>query len=153
MSQNSKVSFSGVSGPQRSSPVRILTVKLVGRAQKMLNFGNDGSMVFEPGFLKVNVGDTLHFKSVDMAHNSESSTGLIPVNASGWKGNINEDISITLTEEGVYVYQCTPHLILGMVGVIQVGSPINIDQIKENLGSLTFAVNAERLQGYIDQVN
>ena len=119
----------------------------------MLNFGNDGSMVFEPGFLKVNVGDTVHFKSVDMAHNSESSTGLIPVNASGWKGNINEDISITLTEEGVYVYQCTPHLILGMVGVIQVGSPTNIDQIKENLGSLTFAVNAERLQGYIDQVN
>ena len=96
---------------------------------KMLNFGNDGSMVFEPGFLKVNVGDTVHFKSVDMAHNSESSTGLIPVNASGWKGNINEDISITLTEEGVYVYQCTPHLILGMVGVIQVGSPTNIDQI------------------------
>ena len=120
---------------------------------KMLNFGNDGSMVFEPGFLKVNVGDTVHFKSVDMAHNSESSTGLIPVNASGWKGNINEDISITLTEEGLYVYQCTPHLILGMVGVIQVGSPTNIDQIKENLGSLTFAVNAERLQGYIDQVN
>ena len=120
---------------------------------KMLNFGNDGSMVFEPGFLKVNVGDTVHFKSVDMAHNSESSIGLIPVNASGWKGNINEDISITLTEEGVYVYQCTPHLILGMVGVIQVGSPTNIDQIKENLGSLTFAVNAERLQGYIDQVN
>ena len=120
---------------------------------KMLNFGNDGSMVFEPGFLKVNVGDTVHFKSVDMAHNSESSVGLIPVNASGWKGNINEDISITLTEEGVYVYQCTPHLILGMVGVIQVGSPTNIDQIKENLGSLTFAVNAERLQGYIDQVN
>ncbi len=120
---------------------------------KMLNFGNDGSMVFEPGFLKVNVGDTVHFKSVDMAHNSESSTGLIPVNASGWKGNINEDISITLTEEGVYVYQCTPHLILGMVGVIQVGNPTNIDQIKENIGSLTFAVNAERLQGYIDQVN
>ena len=120
---------------------------------KMLNFGDGGSMIFEPGFLKVNVGDTVNFKSVDMAHNSESSTGLIPVNASGWKGNINEDISITLTEEGVYVYQCTPHLILGMVGVIQVGSPTNIDQIKENLGSLTFAVNAERLQGYIDQVN
>ena len=95
----------------------------------------------------------MHFKSVDMAHNSESSNGLIPVNASGWKGNINEDISITLTEEGVYVYQCTPHLILGMIGVIQVGSPTNIDQIKENLGSLTFAVNAERLQGYIEQVN
>ena len=120
---------------------------------KMLNFGSGGSMVFEPGFLKVNVGDTVHFKSVDMAHNSESTTGLVPANAVGWKGNINEDISVTLTEEGVYVYQCTPHLILGMVGVIQVGRPTNLDEIKGNIGSMTFAVNAERLQSYIDQVN
>lgn len=120
---------------------------------KMLNFGSGGSMVFEPGFLKVNVGDTVHFKSVDMAHNSESTKGLVPANAVGWKGNINEDISVTLTEEGLYVYQCTPHLILGMVGVIQVGRPTNLDEIKGNIGSMTFAVNAERLQSYIDQVN
>ena len=121
---------------------------------KMLNFGNDGSMVFEPGFLKVNVGDTVHFKSVDMAHNSESSTGLIPVNASGWKGNINEDISITLTEEGVYVYQCTPHLILGMVGVIQVGEAVNMNKVMEAAKTYKsqFVMNNNRLDDYLSQL-
>ena len=28
-----------------------------------------------------------------------------------------------------------------------------VDEIKGNIGSMTFAVNAERLQSYIDQVN
>ena len=59
---------------------------------KMLNFGDGGSMIFEPGFLKVNKGDTIHFKSVDLAHNSESVEGLIPAGASPWKGEINENI-------------------------------------------------------------
>ena len=120
---------------------------------RMLNSGPGGIMVFDPPVMKISKGDTIHFKSVDMAHNSESTKGLVPANAVGWKGNINEDISVTLTEEGVYVYQCTPHLILGMVGVIQVGRPTNLDEIKGNIGSMTFAVNAERLQSYIDQVN
>ena len=61
---------------------------------KMLNFGDGGSMIFEPGFLKVNKGDTIHFKSVDLAHNSESVEGLIPAGASPWKGEINENISV-----------------------------------------------------------
>ena len=45
---------------------------------KMLNFGTDGGMVFEPGFLKVNVGDTVNFKAIDLTHNTESVAGLIP---------------------------------------------------------------------------
>ena len=35
---------------------------------KMLNFGDGGSMIFEPGFLKVNKGDTINFKSVSYTH-------------------------------------------------------------------------------------
>ena len=119
---------------------------------KMLNFGDGGSMIFEPGFLKVNKGDTIHFKSVDLAHNSESVEGLIPAGASPWKGEINENISVTLNEEGVYVYQCTPHLILGMIGVIQVGEAVNLNEVKANVGKLTFAVNPERLSNYLNLV-
>ena len=37
---------------------------------KMLNMSSAGSMVFEPPVLKVSVGDTIHFKSVDLSHNS-----------------------------------------------------------------------------------
>ena len=129
-----------------------LTIYAAEHEVKMLNFGDEGSMIFEPGFLKVEVGDTVHFKSVDMAHNSESVAGLIPANATPWKGEINQDISITLNEEGVYVYQCTPHLILGMIGVIQVGNPVNIGEVRNNVGKLTFAVNPERLTNYLNQV-
>ena len=103
---------------------------------KMLNFGDGGSMIFEPGFLKVNKGDTINFKSVDLAHNSE----------------INENISVTLNEEGLYVYQCTPHLILGMIGVIQVGEAVNLNEVKANVGKLTFAGNPERLSNYLNLV-
>ena len=43
---------------------------------------------------------------------------------------INQEISITLDKEGVYVYNCTPHAMMAMVGVIQVGEATNINEIK-----------------------
>ena len=121
---------------------------------KMLNFGDGGSMIFEPGFLKVNKGDTIHFKSVDLAHNSESVKGLIPAGASPWKGEINENISVTLNEEGVYVYQCTPHLMMAMVGVIQVDNNNNLDDVKLKASQLknSFVTNKERLDQYLSEL-
>ena len=61
---------------------------------KMLNFGDGGSMIFEPGFLKVNKGDTINFKSVDLAHNSESVEGLIPDGASPWKVKLMKTLAL-----------------------------------------------------------
>lgn len=120
---------------------------------KMLNFGTDGGMVFEPGFLKVNVGDTVNFKAIDLTHNTESVAGLIPEGATGWKGEINENVSVVIDKEGVYVYQCTPHVILGMVGVIQAGSPVNKEEVISQIGNITIAVNGERLTNYISKIN
>ncbi|MAC03443.1 MAG: pseudoazurin [Gammaproteobacteria bacterium] len=120
---------------------------------KMLNFGSEGGMVFEPGFLKVNVGDKVNFVAVDISHNTESVEGLIPAGATSWKGEINENVSVVIDKEGVYVYQCTPHIILGMVGVIQAGEPVNKDAVMANVGKITIAVNSERLTNYLAQVN
>ena len=120
---------------------------------KMLNFGSEGGMVFEPGFLKVNVGDKVNFVAVDISHNTESVEGLIPAGATSWKGEINENVSVVIDKEGVYVYQCTPHIILGMVGVIQAGEPVNKDAVMANIGKITIAVNSERLTNYLAQVN
>tara|TARA_B100001079_G_scaffold40282_1_gene31641 strand:- start:341 stop:772 length:432 start_codon:yes stop_codon:yes gene_type:complete len=120
---------------------------------KMLNFGSEGGMVFEPGFLKVNVGDKVNFVAVDISHNTESVEGLIPAGATSWKGDINENVSVVIDKEGVYVYQCTPHIILGMVGVIQAGEPVNKDAVMANVGKITIAVNSERLTNYLAQVN
>ena len=44
----------------------------------MLNAGEDGSMVFKPAVLKVSIGDTIHFKATDLAHNSASIDGMVP---------------------------------------------------------------------------
>ena len=119
---------------------------------KMLNFSESGPMVFEPGFLRIEPGDTVIFKPVDLAHNTETISTMIPGGGQEWLGNINEEVRVTLTTEGVYVYQCTPHLILGMVGVIQVGKPSNLNEVIEASSNMTFAVNSERLSNYLGQV-
>ena len=121
---------------------------------KMLNMSSAGSMVFEPPVLKVSVGDTIHFKSVDLSHNSASIAGMIPDGASSWSGGMNQDISVTLDKEGVYVYQCDPHAMMAMVGVIQVGDPVNLDAIKSQAQSKKsgFVMNQSRLDDYLSQL-
>ena len=46
---------------------------------------------------------------------------MIPASASPWAGAMNQDISITLDIDGIYVYQFDPHAMMAMDGVIQVG--------------------------------
>ncbi len=121
---------------------------------RMLNIGPGGSMVFDPPVIKVSVGDTIHFKATDLSHNSVSIQDMIPAGASDWAGALNEDVSIKLESEGVYVYQCDPHLVMAMVGVIQVGAATNLEEIKQAARTLksTFAMNAERLETYISRL-
>ena len=101
---------------------------------EMKNSGADGAMVFEPGFVKAEPGDTVKFVLVDPAHNSVSVE--VPEGAEGWQGAMNEGITVTLNEEGVYVYKCTPHAALNMAGVIQVGEAVNYDSAKAAVDKL-----------------
>ena len=121
---------------------------------RMLNIGPGGSMVFDPPVIKVSVGDTVHFKATDLSHNSASIQDMIPAGASAWAGVLNEDVSVKLESEGVYVYQCDPHLVMAMVGVIQVGAATNLEEIKQAARTMkaTFAMNAERLETYISRL-
>jgi pseudoazurin len=119
---------------------------------KMLNSGTEGYMVFEPAVLKAAVGDTVIFKAADMAHNSASIEGMIPEGANSWNGPMSRDVTVTVNKEGIYIYQCTPHAMMAMVGVIQVGgSSSNIDSILVKVGNLkaSFVMNKERLDNYL----
>ncbi len=123
---------------------------------KMVNADPSGQvMVFDPPFIKANVGDTVTFLPTDLLHNSQSVPGMIPSSANSWNGAMNEKITIELNAEGVYVYQCTPHIALGMIGVIQVGSATNIDDVRNSVSSLEsmIVMNKERVQQYLSQVN
>jgi pseudoazurin len=98
---------------------------------QMLNKDSQGRpMQFEPAFLNIVPGDTVTFVPTDKTHNSESLPDAIPEGAEPWKGKINEQITVTFIQEGLYAYKCMPHLALGMVGLIQVGeSTVNQDTI------------------------
>jgi len=121
---------------------------------KMLNNGKEGLMVFEPSVLSIQPGDTVLFKATDVSHNSASIQGMIPQGAAPWTGAMSQDVKVTFDKEGVYVYQCTPHSMMAMVGVIKVGTPINLEKVKEKAESQKqlFVMNKERLSGYLSEL-
>ena len=122
---------------------------------KMLNQGESGVMVFEPAVLKINVGDTVTFKATDAAHNSASIPGMIPENASAWFGDLSRDIKIKFDVAGVYGYQCTPHAMMAMVGVIEVGDDqSNLSEVKLKAQTFknTFVMNQTRLDDYLSKL-
>ena len=122
---------------------------------KMLNQGSEGYMVFEPSVLKIKKGDTVTFKATDAAHNSASIKGMIPSGAEDWNGKLSQDISVTFNVEGVYGYQCTPHMMMAMVGIIEVGgNQSNLELVKAAAQKIksAFVMNQERLDEYLSQL-
>ena len=133
-----------------------LDILSVNHEVKMLNQGPTGVMVFEPAVLKINIGDTVTFKSVDAAHNSASIPGMIPAGASPWNGQLSQDLTISFDVAGIYGYQCTPHSMMAMVGVIEVGNDqSNMNQVKSVAQTFksTFVMNQSRLDDYLAQIN
>lgn len=123
---------------------------------KMLNQGAEGVMVFEPAYLEINPGDSVTFKASDPAHNSASIPGMIPQNAQTWDSGLSRDLTVTFNEPGIYAYQCTPHVMMAMVGIIQVGNNIsNLDNIKSMAEKFksSFVMNQSRLDNYISKIN
>jgi pseudoazurin len=97
---------------------------------RMLNKGEKGVMVFEPALVRAAPGDTVRFVVVDKGHNAESVKGMLPEGAEPFKGKVNEEIVVTLDKEGVYGVKCQPHYGMGMVALIEVGTPVNLEEAK-----------------------
>ena len=120
---------------------------------QMLNTGTDGVMVFEPSVLKIQAGDSVTFKPSNPGHNSMSMPGMIPSGAESWDSGMSQELTVTFTEEGTYVYQCTPHLMMAMVGVITVGDAnANLDNVKGAAADAksSFMMAQDRLDGYLE---
>jgi pseudoazurin len=97
---------------------------------QMLNKGEKGAMVFQPDMVLAAPGDTVTFVPTDKLHAAESIKGMIPEGAAPFKGKMNEQTVITVDKEGVYGVKCPPHYGMGMVALISVGKPVNLDQAK-----------------------
>lgn len=97
---------------------------------QMLNKGEKGSMVFQPDFVVAAPGDTVTFVPGDKSHDAESIKGMIPEGATPFKGKVNEQITVQFDKEGVYGVKCAPHYGMGMVALIVVGKPANLEEAR-----------------------
>ena len=95
---------------------------------QMLNRSDAGTMVFEPGFLRIAAGDTVKFVATDHGHSAESIPDMIPAGAEPFKGKINQEIEVTLDTEGLYAVKCLPHFAMGMVMTIAVGENVTLPE-------------------------
>jgi pseudoazurin len=88
---------------------------------KMLNKGAAGMMVFEPALVTLAPGDSIRFLATDKGHNAETIEGMLPEGATAFAGKINEELTVTFDQPGLYGVRCKPHFAMGMVMVIAVG--------------------------------
>lgn len=84
---------------------------------------------FMPLVVTIDNGDTVSWRNMP-THNTKSLEGLIPEGAEHWESEIGKNYDRTFTQDGIYLYKCVPHWGAGMGGVIIVGEPVNLEQIK-----------------------
>lgn len=122
---------------------------------KMLNSGADGMFVFDPPALKIKVGDTVTWDG-DPFHNSASIKRMLPDGAKPWNGPLTKkkgekSITVKFDVQGVYGYKCTPHAMLGMVGLIAVGDSLtNLEDAKAAIQ--TIAGGRDRFKKYFSEI-
>lgn len=120
---------------------------------KMLDkSGTGGMLAFEPSFVKANVNDTIVFIPTDKGHNSSSL--LVPAKAETWKGSYDKELRVKLEKEGVYLYVCDSHKPMGMVGVVQVGKAVNLEDAKGKAAeeSAKMIMNKDRFAKALEHV-
>lgn len=119
---------------------------------EMLNFKDGESMVFYPAYIKVDIGDEIHFVAKDSGHNSISI--YTPKDAKTWKGKNNKDVKVKLNKEGIYIYECSNHRIMSMIGIIQVGDAVNKDDAQKFINEYKkkLKLNKERIDTYFSKI-
>lgn len=86
-------------------------------------------LAFQPMIIKIAPGDTVYWDNMP-THNVHMMDGLIPEGTEAFVSPMGEDINETFDKEGIYIYQCDPHIGAGMGGAVIVGQPTNLDAIK-----------------------
>ena len=100
---------------------------------EMLNKLDKRSMVFSNEIIRIDVGDTVFWKSIDKGHNVQFiSKGGVPEGVEKFKSKVSKDTEFTFTIPGIYAYWCTPHKTMGMIGFVIVGDDLsNLEAIKK----------------------
>ena len=97
---------------------------------EMLNKLGKERMVFSEKVISVKTNDEIFWKSKDKGHNVELIG--MPTGAKKYKSKISKDANYKFEKPGIYLYQCTPHKAMGMIGLVVVSNDkSNLDKIKK----------------------
>ena len=115
--------------PTLFSIVILLIISKVSPAETIkIEFTEDDSYSIEVAH--IDVGDTIEWLPKNEGHNVEF-LAVPKMNSLPTKSEIDEVHSVVFTVPGVYLYGCTPHGNMGMIGLIIVGNDFrNLEKIK-----------------------
>jgi len=109
--------------------ILVLVSRLASAETIQIDFTSDDSYSVEVA--KIDVGDTIEWLPKNEGHNVEFLAGP-DMNSLPEKSELNAFYSVTFSLPGVYLYHCTPHGNMGMLGLIVVENDFhNLEDIKE----------------------
>ena len=89
-------------------------------------------MVYSKKIVKVDIGDTVFWKSIKPGHNVEFIKGGVPEGVGKFRSALSKDTEYKFEIPGIYAYWCTPHKGMGMIGFVVVGNDkSNLEAIKK----------------------
>jgi pseudoazurin len=98
---------------------------------EMLNKLDKENMVFSKKIVKVDIGDTVFWKSTKPGHNVEFIKGGVPEGVGKFRSALSKDTEYKFEIPGIYAYWCTPHKGMGMIGYVVVGNDkSNLEAVK-----------------------
>ena len=105
---------------------------------KMLNEGPSGAMIFEPDFIKINTCDSINFEMTDAGHNAVTIAA--PKDSLPFDTQYKPSTKVQFDTKGLYLYQCSPHAMMAMAGIIQVSDSSNKSEIETAIQKFESAV-------------
>ena len=95
---------------------------------EMLNKRGKEKMLYGQDVAKIDVGQTITWTPDSEGHNVQFVS--VPEGVEKVKSKLSKEFSYTFEQEGVYLYVCTPHASMGMIGMVIVGeSDVNLDEV------------------------
>ena len=116
----------------------------------MLNKRADGAkMVYSEDVINVKAGDTVKWLPATKGHNVEFIS--VPKGVEKIKkSKMNKEYSYTFEKPGIYLYQCTPHKSMGMIGLVIVeGDTSNKKKIAK---SKVFGKSKKKLKKLLGEI-
>ena len=99
---------------------------------EMLNKRDDGAkMAYSEDITRIGVGETITWVPTSKGHNVQFVS--VPEGVEKVKSKLSKEFSYTFETEGVYLYLCTPHAGMGMIGLVIVGDSLdNLKSVKKH---------------------